>query len=104
MSHIAIADADVVVAVQPEAVVSKVILRDEELNVTVFGFDTGEGLTEHQTPRRAIVHVLRGRLRLSADGEEFDAGPGFWLHMSPGTPHALTATEPTVMLLTLIGS
>ena len=34
------------VTVQPGAVVSKVIHRDEDLDVTVFAFDVGEGLTE----------------------------------------------------------
>lgn len=102
MPHVAIADAAAAVAIQPGAVVSKVIHRDEKLNVTVFGFDAGEGLTEHQTSQAAVVQVLAGRLLFTADGEEFDAGPGFWLHMTPGTSHWLVAREPTVMLLTLI--
>ena len=33
-----------------------------------------------------------------------DAGPGFWLYMTPNTPHALVAVEPTVMLLTLLSA
>jgi quercetin dioxygenase-like cupin family protein len=102
MPHVAMVDAAAAVAVQHGAVVSKVIHRDERLNVTVFGFDAGEGLTEHQAAQAAVVQVLVGRLRFMADGEEFDAGPGFWLHMSPATPHSLVAKEPTVMLLTLI--
>lgn len=104
MSHSAVADVAEVVTIQPGAVVSKVIHRDENLDVTVFGFDAGEGLTEHTAARTAIVQVLAGRLRLTADGEDLDAGPGFWLHMTPGTPHALVATEPTLMLLTLVGA
>lgn len=104
MSHVAIADAAAAVTIQPGAVVSKVIQRNEDLNVTVFGFDAGEGLTEHQAARAAIVQVMAGRLRFVADGEELDAGPGFWLHMTPGTPHSLVAAEPTVMLLTLVGT
>lgn len=102
MSHIAIATLAEVVTIQPGAVVSKVIHRDENLDVTVFGFDAGEGLTEHTATRTAIVQVLAGRLRFTADGEDLDAGPGFWLHMTSGTPHALVATEPTLMLLTLV--
>lgn len=102
LSHTHIGDASAAVAIQPGAVVSKVVYRDEGLNVTVFGFDSGEGLTEHQAGRAAVVQILSGRLRFTADGEELDAGPGFWLHMEAGTPHALVATEPTVMLLTLI--
>lgn len=102
MPHHVVADALDVVRIQPGAIVSKVIYRDEMLNVTVFGFDAGEGLTEHQAGATAIVQVLTGRLRFTADGEELDAGPGYWLHLAPGTPHALVAREPTVMLLTLV--
>jgi quercetin dioxygenase-like cupin family protein len=101
MPHLVLPIADQV-AIQPGSVVSKVIHRDNELNVTVFGFDAGEGLSEHQASRSAVVQVLSGRLRFTVDGEELDLGPGLWLHMSPGTPHALEATEPTVMLLTLL--
>ena len=102
MTHISVADATNAVSVQPGAIVSKVIHRDGKLNVTVFGLDAGEELTEHRASSAAIVQVLAGRLRFTADGEEFDAGPGFWLHMTSDTPHALVAVEPTVMLLTLI--
>ena len=101
MPHLVLPIADQVV-IQPGSVVSKVIHRDDELNVTVFGFDTGEGLSEHQASRSAVVQVLSGRLRFTVDGEELDLGPGLWLHKSPNTPHALEATEPTVMLLTLL--
>jgi hypothetical protein len=69
MPHTAITDAAEVLTIQAGAVVSKVVHRDEDIDVTVFGFD---------------------------------AGPGFWLHMTAGTPHALEAVEPTLMLLTLV--
>ena len=104
MEYTAIEDLATSVAIQPGAVVSKVIYRDETLNVTVFGFDAGEGLTEHTASRTALIEVLRGRLALTVDGETYDAGPGFWLRMATGAPHELVATEPTLMLLTLVGS
>ena len=90
------------VAVQPGAVVSKVLHRDDGLNVTVFAFDIGEQLSEHTAARAAVVQVQSGRLRFVVDGE-LDLAAGSWLHMGPGTPHSLVATEPTVMLLTLFG-
>lgn len=102
MTHEAIRDLAEEVGIQPGAVVSKVIHRDATVNVTVFGFDAGQELTEHQVARSAVVQVITGRLRFTADGEEHDAGPGFWLHMAPDTPHSLGAVEPTVMLLTLL--
>ena len=84
--------------------VSKVVHRGDGMNVNVFGFDAGEELTEHQAARAAVVQVLSGRLSFTVDGEEFELVPGSWLHMTPGTPHSLVATEPTIMLLTLAGS
>jgi quercetin dioxygenase-like cupin family protein len=102
MTHQAIHDIAAEVEIQPGAVVSKVVHRDDRLNVTVFGFDVGQELTEHSAARAAVVQVVSGRLRFTADGEEFDAGPGFWLHMAPETPHALVAVQPTIMVLTLL--
>ena len=102
MPHITVADATSAVSIQPGAIVSKVLHRDSQVNVTVFGLDAGEELTEHQASSAAIVQVLAGRLRLTADGEELDAGPGFWLHMTPAPPHALVAVEPAIMLPPLV--
>lgn len=104
MPHSLIIDPTREVAIQAGAVVSKVVHRGHGMNVTVFGFDAGEELTEHQAGRAAVVQVLSGRLRFTVDDEELDLAPGSWLHMTPGTPHSLVATERAVMLLTLVGS
>jgi quercetin dioxygenase-like cupin family protein len=101
MGHSVVAPATEV-EIQSGAVVSKVVYRDDDLNVTVFGFDAGEGLTEHQARRSAIVQVLSGELPFTVDDAVHELGPGSWLHMAPGTPHALEAVEPTVMMLTLL--
>jgi quercetin dioxygenase-like cupin family protein len=95
MPHSLISDLASQVGIQDGGVVSKVVHRSEGINVTVFGFDAGEGLTEHQAPRVAVVQVLSGGLRFRVDGEELELGPGSWLHMTPGTPHSLLATERT---------
>ena len=102
MTHTAIDDIVASVHIQPGAVVSKVIHRDETLNVTVFGFDADQELTEHRAARAAVAQVMSGRLRFTVDGEELDAPPGFWICMAPDTPHSLVATEPTIMVLTLL--
>jgi quercetin dioxygenase-like cupin family protein len=90
------------VTIQSGAVVSKVVHRSDGLDITVFGFDVGEALTEHQASQTAVVQVLSGHLRFTVEEEQLELDPGSWLHMSPGAPHSLVATEPTVMLLTLI--
>ena len=102
MAYTLISDPASEVTIQAGAVVSKVVHRGDGLDVTVFAFDTGEQLTEHQAGQAGVIQVLSGRLRFTVDAEPLDLGPGSWLHMAPGAPHALVATEPTVMLLTLI--
>jgi quercetin dioxygenase-like cupin family protein len=102
MSHVMIEDLAGTVTIQPGAVVSKVVHRNDDLDVTVFGFDAGEGLTEHTAARPAIVQVLTGRMRFTVDGGEVDVVPGTWIHMDAGAPHSLEAVMPTVMLLTLL--
>ena len=92
------------VAVQTGAIVSKVVYRGDGLEATVFGFDAGEQLTEHQAARAAVIQVLSGRLTFVVDGEPLDLDAGAWLHMAPGAPHSRVAIEPTVRLLTLVGS
>ena len=102
MTHRVFDDVADAVTIQPGAVVSKVIHRDDALDVTVFGIDAGEGLSEHAASRTAIVQVLRGRLRFTVDGENLDAGPGSWIHMTEGAPHSLVAEEPSLTLLTMM--
>lgn len=102
MTHTVLEDPSAAIEIQGGAVVSKVLHRGGGLDVTVFGFDAGEGLTEHTAARAAIVSVLSGHLHVTVDGATYDARPGWWLHMAPGAPHALEALEPTVMLLTLL--
>ncbi|MGA2283258.1 MAG: cupin domain-containing protein [Candidatus Dormibacteria bacterium] len=102
MAHFVLSDIASAVNIQAGAVVSRVIFRDSQTEVTVFGFAAGEGLSEHQASRTAIVQVMKGRLEFIADGEQLNAEPGFWLHLEPGTPHSLSAREPTIMLLTLV--
>ena len=102
MTHRSVPDVAAEVQVQSGGIVSKVIHRDDSLNITAFAFDTDQELTEHRTARTALVQVITGRLQLTVDGTEHDAGPGFWLHMAPDTPHSLIASEPTIMLLTLL--
>jgi quercetin dioxygenase-like cupin family protein len=94
MAHLVIPDITSTVEIQPGAVVSRVILRDGQTEVTVFGFAAGEGLSEHQASRAAIVHLLKGRLEFVADGERLDAEPGFWLQDGAGNapqPHRARA-------------
>lgn len=85
-----------------ESIVSRIIYKDDALNVTLFGFDEGQALSEHTASKPAIIQILRGEATLTLNGEVKEATAGAWLYMSPGLAHAIVAKTPLVMLLTLL--
>ena len=83
-------------------IVSRTLLDAERTRVVLFGFAAGQELTEHATPARALVQMLSGRAEWALGGEKRPLAAGDLLHMPPGLPHAVRATEPFSMLLTLV--
>jgi len=83
-------------------ILSRTVYEDERLALTMFAFDAGQELTEHASSRAAIIEVIEGSAELLLDGQPQTAGPGTWIAMPPGMRHALRATSPMVMALTLL--
>lgn len=86
------------------SVVSKAFLKNEQVNVTLFGFDAGEGLTEHTAAFPAIVHILAGEGDFTLGSENHPIQAGAWIYMPPHLPHSLLAKTPLKMLLILVKS
>jgi quercetin dioxygenase-like cupin family protein len=83
-------------------ITSRVIYKDDRLNVTVFAFAAGQGLSEHTASRPAVLHFLSGEARLTLGAETQQAGPGTWVRMRPNLPHSVEAATPVKMLLLLL--
>jgi quercetin dioxygenase-like cupin family protein len=90
------------VAYADGSVVSKILLRNEKGNVTLFAFDKGEMLSEHTAPYDAIVQVLDGQSEIVIDGVSHTLVAGESIIMPANIPHALYATEKFKMLLIMI--
>lgn len=84
------------------SVVSKIIIRNERGNVTLFAFDKGEFLSEHTAPYDAIVQVLDGIGEVIIDGKSHELNLGESIIMPANIRHAVVATERFKMLLTMI--
>jgi quercetin dioxygenase-like cupin family protein len=85
-----------------DAVLSQTLIKDEKMDITLFSFAAGQELTEHTSPYRAIVEVLKGEGSMTL-GKDFTAiKAGSWIYMPPDLPHSLKTTTPLVMLLTLV--
>lgn len=77
--------------------------HEHMLRQTVIALAAGQTLAEHANPGEATVHVLHGRIRLTAGETSWDGTTGDLL-IVPNAPHALTAVETSAVLLTVAKS
>lgn len=85
-----------------DAVVSKILIKKEAGNVTLFAFDKGQGLSEHTAPFDALVLVIDGEADIILDGKSNITKTGEMIIMPANIPHALKAVEKFKMMLTMI--
>ncbi len=86
-----------------QGIVSKTVHESAEARTVLFTFDAGQQLTEHRASRPAVIHVLEGAGAIGLGANVHDARAGTWIFMPADLPHTIRATEPLMMLLTLLG-
>lgn len=74
--------------------------HEKVLRQTVIAMIKNAALTEHANPGEASVHVLRGRVLLTA-GEQTWEGRNGDLLIVPNAPHSLQALQDSTVLLTV---
>ena len=86
------------------AIVSKMVLKKETGNISLFAFDKGEGLSEHTAPFDALVQIVDGKAEVIIDGHSHILDSGSSIIMPASIPHALKAVEKFKMILTMMKS
>jgi quercetin dioxygenase-like cupin family protein len=87
---------------QPNAIVSRTLLKKPKGNVTVFAFDKGEALSEHTTPHDALLWVVDGKAEVTISGTSHEVGNGTMIHLPANEPHAVVANEAFKMVLIML--
>ena len=87
---------------QDGSVVSRIVVKAETGDVTLFAFDEGQELSEHTAPFDALAHVLDGEVAIKISGKLFHLRTGDAIVMPAGEPHAVKAEARFKMLLTMI--
>jgi quercetin dioxygenase-like cupin family protein len=85
----------------PDSIVSRTLVNDDRVSVTLFGFAAGQELSEHTSSYPAVLHFLQGEAELTLGGDRLEARTGAWAYLPPRLRHSIRATAPTVMLLAL---
>lgn len=87
---------------QPGQVISRTLAQNKYLNLTVFAFAKGEGLSTHHSTGDAMVHVLDGTGILTIEGTAHTVPAGQTIVLPANIPHAVDAPENFKMLLTVV--
>ncbi len=89
------------VEVQKGAVVSRTLMKSDGGNLTLFAFDKDEGLSEHTTPKEAIIWVLQGRMEAVIGGDPYLLNTGDFIRLPANVPHSIQALEQLKLVLVL---
>ena len=86
---------------QPGQVVSKTLVQNDRVSMTIFSFDKGEEISTHAAGGDAMVTVLEGTGRFTVGDEVFLLNEGETLIMPKDIPHAVYGEEKFKMQLTV---
>ena len=89
---------------QSGSVVSKTLIAKKSGTVTLFAFDTEQGLSEHTAPYDALVYIVDGEAEVWIDGKEMHVQKGGIVIFPANKPHAVKALQRFKMLLVMIKS
>lgn len=78
---------------QSGQVVSKTLVQNDLVSMTVFSFDKGEEISTHAASGDAMVTVLEGKGKFTVGGEVFYLEAGETLIMPKDIPHAVYGEE-----------
>lgn len=86
---------------QEGQVVSKTLVQNSLISMTIFSFDKGEEISTHAAGGDAMVTVLEGTGRFTVGGEVFVLNAGETLIMPKDILHAVYGEERFKMQLTV---
>ena len=80
-------------------VVSKTLVQNNLVSVTVFSFDKGEEISTHASEGDAMVTVLDGKGKFTIGGDVYFLEEGQTIIMPKDIPHSVFGEEKFKMLL-----
>lgn len=85
-----------------KGILSRVIHKNDNSNITLFGFAAGEELSAHSAPTPAVLYFLDGEADVELGEDTVKAKPGSFVYMPPMLSHGIAAGTAVKMLLVQI--
>ena len=99
ISHSEVLSLKNLVAYAEGQVVSKTLIQNDGVGITLFAFAKGEGISTHESGGDALVTALDGVGKITIAGKDFILNAGESIVMPAKTPHAVYGEENFKMLL-----
>ena len=77
------------------------LLKRGSTSLSLFKFEAGALMHEHQVAGTAIIHVIEGSLKVLAEGADHEITTGQLMTLAHGVKHSVVALHATTMLLTV---
>lgn len=90
------------VAYQEGQVVSKTLVQNSNVSLTLFSFDEGEEISTHASHGDALVYVINGQAEVTIGNEKFLVNAGETILMPAEIPHAVSAPQRMKFMLTVV--
>lgn len=90
------------VSYQDGQVVSKTLVQNPSVSLTLFSFDQGEEISTHSSHGDAMVYVIDGQAEITIGGDKYSVKAGETIVMPAEVPHAVFAPEPMKFMLTVV--
>lgn len=94
---------DELIRVRAGQVASMDMTDKEELQISVFAFDGGEGISEEVYPGEMLYYALSGAPAVLVSGEQHALPAGSAIRIDADVPHELIGAEPYKLFQILIG-
>ncbi|HLF29063.1 MAG TPA: cupin domain-containing protein [Anaerolineae bacterium] len=88
--------------VPADAILSRILHKHDQVNVTLFAFAAGQELSEHTATQPAILYFVEGEADLKLGADRLQARTGTYAYMPAHLPHSIHAKTRVVMLLLLL--
>ena len=90
------------VSYQEGKIVSKTLVQNESVSITLYAFDKGEEISTHESGGDAFVTCLDGTGEITIDGVKYELHEGESIVMPAQHPHAVYGKEQYKMLLVVV--
>ncbi len=90
------------VSYQEGQIVSKTLVQNESVSITLFAFDKGEEISTHESGGDAFVTCLDGTGEITIDGVKYELHEGESIVMPAKHPHAVYGGKEQYKMLLVV--